>query len=300
MKKLYGIGLAAGVIAGLVFLLGCEWTTNTDSFNTSQGAGANINFSGVYYGHLGGGRAVSSTSGGSINRLVIMNSGNAIQVTDNQGSTYTGTIGSPGVIAAQSSGTYPAGALLSQAQISFSGHDNVAAKNVRFVGIIHAVSVEDIQGESEYSTNSTSISQGKSYSVTNESSVVTGGTNITTTLTIITYDDNGNETFRQVQTYTVTPSGQRINSSTSYIDSRSRNQGNQQETVTHYYLTEANVQYRLQGTWIEEGGQNANVDALSAGTAGVITTTSVTQRNDSLVNTGGGGEGGGGEAAAAP
>ena len=47
MKKIWAWSLVAGLTASLVVLLGCEWTTNADGFNTSQGAGAQINFSGV-------------------------------------------------------------------------------------------------------------------------------------------------------------------------------------------------------------------------------------------------------------
>lgn len=48
------------------------------------------------------------------------------------------------------------------------------------------------------------------------------------------------------------------------------------ETTTTYNITEANSQYRLQGTWIEDGGVSTTVDALSPGTAGVITSTATT------------------------
>jgi hypothetical protein len=40
-----------------------------------------------------------------------------------------------------------------------------------------------------------------------------------------------------------------------------------------YQLTAQNTQYRLRGNWVEAGGRTSNVDALAAGSASVITTT---------------------------
>ena len=297
MKRMWMWGSVAVLAAGLVAFLGCEWTTSTDSFNTSKGAGISINFSGVYYGNLSGGRAVAGTSGGTISRLVLQHAGNSVKVVDNNGSTYEGSIGSPGVIAPpSSSGVYPAGAQLAQAQVNFSGHDNAANRNVNFAGIIHGVAVDDVQGftetetttvtrndlQTDSQTNSVSSSESFTWS-TNQTTVTTDGTNITTKLTIIAYDENGNEVYRSEQTYTVTPSGSSNLVSQSITDNRSsartrtrdRSQDYEQkdETVetTKYYITEANTQYRMQGTWVEEAGVSSGVDALSAGTAGVIT-----------------------------
>ena len=306
MKKLYGIGLVAGVIAGLVFLLGCEWTTNTDSFNTSQGAGANINFSGVYFGKLAGGRAVSGTSGAPISRLVLQHAGSAVKVLDNNGSTYEGSIGSPGVIAPASGGVYPVGATLAQGQINFSGVDIIAGKKVNFAGVIHAVAVDDVRGESEiqittesvednqYRTDEASQSRENNYTWTSNMTFSTAGTSTVTTLHIIAYDENGNIAYESITTTTTTPNGNVLtesrvikdNRSSSTNSSRERGReysdGRQQVESTKYYITEANTQYRLQGTWIEEGGVNASVDALSPATSGLITTVSPgTPVNDS-------------------
>ena len=113
MKKWTCCVSMAALVLGLAFTVGCDWSAGgtDDGFNTSQGAGVNINFSGVYDGALGGGRAVSQTSGaGAIWRLVISQGGNRVDVTDNQGSTYSGTVGSPGAVSAGSSGVFPAGA----------------------------------------------------------------------------------------------------------------------------------------------------------------------------------------------
>ncbi|MBP7829735.1 MAG: hypothetical protein KA248_07440 [Kiritimatiellae bacterium] len=297
MKKMWIWSAVAGLAAVSAILLGCEWSTSTDSFNTSKGAGISINFSGVYYGNLSGGRAVAGTSGSTITRLVVQHAGNAVKVLDNNGSEYSGTIGSPGVIAPpSSSGVYPAGALLAQAQINFSGHDNVAARNVNFAGIIHGVAVDDVQGQTETETTTitqsdvqrdsatSSVSYTENFSwTTNSTTITTDGTNITTKLTIVAYDEFGNEVYRSEQTYTVTPSGSSNLVSQSITDNRSNgrtrsrdqvqdyNQKNETVEYTKYYITEANTQYRMQGTWVEEAGVSSGVDALSAGTAGVIT-----------------------------
>ncbi|HNR95178.1 MAG TPA: hypothetical protein PKK36_11290, partial [Kiritimatiellia bacterium] len=140
-----------------VVLAGCDWSAggSSDGFNTSKGAGVNINVSGVYSGAING-RAVERTSGaGQILSLVVSQSGNTVEVTDNQGSRYQGTIGAPGAVATATGGIYPAGAELVQYQINFSGKDNVAAQDVEFVGTIHAVSVSDIRGTSSTSGSST-------------------------------------------------------------------------------------------------------------------------------------------------
>lgn len=266
MKRML-VGVATAVLVSVLWL-GCDWTTNTESFNTSKGAGVDLNFSGVYYGKLAGGRAVANTSGAPITRLVLQQSGNAVRVLDNNGSTYEGSVGAPGLIAEPGPLGYPAGAVLAQAQINFSGVDVIAGKKVNFAGVIHAVAVEHIEGETETSTDSST--QGYIHYTTNITTSVTGGTNITTTLTIIAYDEHGNKVYESVQTYTVTPSGQTYSDFVVIMDERSRVR--KDEELRKYYITEANTQYRLEGTWIEEGGVNAAVDALSPGTAGLITT----------------------------
>lgn len=296
MKRMWMWGSVAVLAAGLVAFLGCEWTTSTDSFNTSKGAGISINFSGVYYGNLSGGRAVAGTSGSTISRLVVQHAGNSIKVVDNNGSVYEGSIGSPGVIAPpSSSGVYPAGAQLAQAQVNFSGHDNVANRNVNFAGIIHGVAVDDVQGYTETETttitqsdvqqdsSTSSVSSSANYTWSTNVTAFPSGTNVTTTLHIVGYDEFGNIVYESTKTTTVSPAGTTINDSVTITDNRSngrtrtrdRSQDYEQtdETVetTKYYITEANTQYRMQGTWVEEAGVSSGVDALSAGTAGVIT-----------------------------
>jgi hypothetical protein len=106
LAKSIPAALLALAVTGLV---GCDWSSNSTSLNTSQGAGVNINFSGVYDGNLAGGKAVDKPTKGNILRLVISQSGNRVEVVDNQGSRYEGTVGSPGVVSQpdSSSGRIP-------------------------------------------------------------------------------------------------------------------------------------------------------------------------------------------------
>lgn len=257
MKRIMLFAVATACSAGLLLFTGCEgWSSggSADSFNTSEGAGISINFSGVFNGNLAGGLAVSATSGGPITRLVVSQSGNAVEVEDNNGSKYKGSVGSPGAVADAQSGVYPAGAELAQSQIAFSGHDNVAAKNVQFVGIIHAVAVADIKG-STTSDNSTST----------QNPVTTTTTTDGTNLTVTTVDNTVPGTTVTIVKTENAQTGQVISQTTTTTHSGT--------ATTTYSLTEANTQYRLEGTWVEEGGVSANVDALSQGASGTIAST---------------------------
>ena len=84
MKKLISAAAVGAMALALISNTGCEWSGggNSNSFNTSQGAGININFSGVYDGRLSGGEAVSGTG---IKRLTISQAGNRLQVRDSRG-----------------------------------------------------------------------------------------------------------------------------------------------------------------------------------------------------------------------
>jgi len=251
MKRAVVSIMAAAAVTALL-LAGCDWTTGGDNdFNTSRGAGINVNFSGVYRGRLSGGKAVSQTSNGNITQFTITQAGNTIEVIDNQGSHYRGTVGAPGAVAEPVNGVYPAGAELVQAQVSFSGKDEVAAKHIDFVGVIHVVAVQDITGSAstqavvEATTNVyTEVDNGSTNIVTVIVTPLPGGGSQTVTIT--TDASTGEEIGRVVE---------RSDSSVDY---------------RVYEITEANSQYVLEGTWVEEGGVVAQVSAISPGTAGVI------------------------------
>ena len=272
IRNVYKLGALSSLLMAFALVVGCDWTSKSDGFNTSRGRG-NINFSGTYNGNLPGGRAVENTTGGVIVRLVLSQQADTLEVLDNNGSRYRGRIGSVAVIASPGDdivtefedtafdpGGFPEGTQLAQAQVSWQGHDNVAAKTIEFAGTIHAVAVTDIRGTADRASSS-------SVNVTTNTttSIEQDGTNITTTITIIGFDPNtGLENFREVQTFTQTPSGQIISSDRIVDDRRSTSRDNE------FILTAANTQYRLEGTWVEQGGVVAGVDALSAGAAGAI------------------------------
>jgi len=251
-----------------VVLAGCDWSAggSSDGFNTSKGAGVNINVSGVYSGAING-RAVERTSGaGQILSLVVSQSGNTVEVTDNQGSRYQGTIGAPGAVATATGGIYPAGAELVQYQINFSGKDNVAAQDVEFVGTIHAVSVSDIRGTSSTSGSSTTDQNTRTTTET-----VVDVVKDTTTDTITTTIGAPGDPFYRVTTQVIVTD----NSTADVISNTTTTTGTSSTTTTRTYsITEANTQMRLEGTWIEAGGLSARVDAISRGVGGTITETS--------------------------
>jgi len=291
----FASAMLAGSVAGLVLLTnaGCDWSSGggTNAFNTSQGAGVSLNFSGVYRGELNGGRAVEKTSGGNIQTLTISMVGNSVTVVDNQGSTYRGSVGAPGLLALPD-GTIPAGAEFVQSQISFSGKDGVSARDIEFVGILHAVSVRDIQGKTTEkiessgsgsgSTNfnnsgSSSGTQNTTTRTTNNgtttervtvTTVNEGDTVITRTETIVTDNQTGQEISRNVTTTRSQGSGSG--------SSNNRSSSSTVRTFTDFQITEANTQYRLEGTWIEQGGFTSPVKARSPGSSGTIQTSETT------------------------
>lgn len=299
MKWMLLTATLAGV--GLFLGSGCDWSSNSTSLNTSQGAGVNINFSGVYNGNING-RAVDRTSAGTIASLTIRQSGNRIEVIDSQGSRYEGSVGSPGLIANPGAdGRYPPGAELVQAQISWTGKDGVAQKDVEFVGIIHAVSVEDVKSKTETrvitdnssKTSTTTEQQGRTQTFTQNNGD-------TTTITeILTIGNPGDPFFSQTVTTTVIDNKTGLIVSrdvkTTGTTSRERTDNVTVETINTYTLTEANVQYRLEGTWIEKNSPIVSrVDALSRGTFGIITISTVGSQEGSGLGGGGAPTGGGG------
>lgn len=278
MKMKYMMLAASLLGVGLVVGTGCDWSSGGDSLNTSQGAGVNINFSGVYNGNISG-RAVDRTSAGAIASLTIRQSGNRVEVTDSQGSHYAGSVGSPGVVStAGSEGTYPSGAQLVQAQISWAGKDGVAQRDVEFVGVIHAVTVDDIKGSQQVktstATDSSSSSSGSAATSTKTETVNNGPTSTSTKTEI--FGTLGSPYYEEIITVTVSnnTTGQVISQTTTKNSDNSKAKNNEviTQTINTYVMTEANIQYRLEGTWIEKDSPIVSrVDAVSRGTYGVIT-----------------------------
>jgi len=307
----------SAVTFGLV--TGCDWSSKGTSFNTSKGAGVNINFSGLYVGQIDG-KVVARTSAGKIDRLTISQTGNRIEVIDSQGSRYEGTVGAPGVVSSASGGAFPAGAELVQSQINFAGKDEVAQRDIEFVGIIHAVAVTDINGERTVITDGETVqtvdadSSGKTnnpcanevdaadITVTIDAVppvLVIGGVQKVTKTTEIGKPGDPCYEFRKEITFYIGDSnisgdppisevvpvqsgetiievggpGSQVKTSTS-SDTRTETDTKEGATTTtdEFTLTEANVQYRLEGTWIEKDSPIVSrVDALSRGSYGVLT-----------------------------
>ena len=271
--RIVSASAASLLVLGLLLNTGCEWTGGggTDSFNTSQGAGININFTGVYDGHLGGGLAVARSSGGNITRLTILQTGNRLEVHDNHGSKYDGNVGAPGsVVDLSQATTVPAGAELVQSQITWSGHDEVADKQIEFVGVIHAVSVTDINGTTHNTTRTVTESDVKTTTTTE----IDNNNHTKTTTTTLTIGSPG-DPFYSVET-TVDVVRLDTNELISHTVTKTGSNTTTDTSTTQFTLTEANSQYRLEGTWIENGGVTADVDALSPGGSATLTTTTTT------------------------
>lgn len=265
MKKLQSLTMAFAGFAAAFALTGCDWSSGGDGgFNTSRGAGININWSGVYNG-INGREAVQ---GRGIRSITINQAGNSVQVIDSSGARYSGTIGAPGAVSEPNAttGTYPAGAELVQAQISFAGN------GVEFAGIFHAVAVNEINGDAS-SDSDASIDANQSGSsdatAANQTTTVNNGDTTTirtistsggTTVEIITVRDN--------QTQQIISQERR-----EYQSSGSASADSDGRTVSRtYVLAEQNTQHRLEGTWVVEGGGAFRVDAISRGNSGSITT----------------------------
>jgi len=160
MKKILKITFPLIGIGIISLVVSCDdkWEKGGD-FNTSQGAGINVNFSGVYRARTSGAPLVPAGDEAEITRLIITQIGNTIEVRDDYNKLYTGYIGSPGVMSPSSSGSYPAGATMLQAQINFTNN-----KNVDFVGVIRAVAVDDVT--SLTTVNSSGTTQSTNINVT--------------------------------------------------------------------------------------------------------------------------------------
>ncbi|HMP89554.1 MAG TPA: hypothetical protein PJ991_05110 [Kiritimatiellia bacterium] len=253
---------AVTVLAGVIMLANtaCDWSSSgsSGSFNTSKGAGVNINYSGVYRGEFSGGRAVEKTSRGNITTLTMVQTGNRLTVYDNQGSVYSGATGSPGLIAEPAGSVYPFGAEIVQSQISFKGKDKVSGNDIEFVGILHVVSVTDIQGNTSETETETDTQNGDT-----QTTVIRNETT-TETITVI------NEPPVQITTRVITENatGREISRTTT------TRQIQRKTSSTVFQITEANTQLRLEGTWIEKGGPVSGVKARSTGGIGLVERTS--------------------------
>jgi hypothetical protein len=279
-------------IAGVgLSLLGtaCDWSGGGDAtFNTSGGSVA-INISGNYRGILSDGRAVSQTSGGTISSLSVQQSGNVVEVLDSNGQKYRGTVGSPLSLASpDEAGFLSTGAQLANFQVSWEGTDFVAGKDVIFSGIITVASVSDIQGDSTVQTTDSTVSDGATQNsdetagTASDASTTTDSTStVDTTQTV--FDSNGNP-ITEGEVITISNTSTDATNSTTAIANTSNNttanNNNTGRTITStFQITGSNAQYRLKGSWIENGGVVATVDAISEAAGGVIQTVAAPAAN---------------------
>ena len=263
MKQICRAGGVAAVAVALAIGAGCEWNgPDSESVNTSQGAGINLNFSGTYDGLFSGGLAVQYSGLGSITRLIIAQNGNELDVTDNLGNHYRGRVGSPGTVSNPdpTTGAFPDGTTVAESQMSWEGN------GVEFVGIVHVVTVDDVRGET---TDTSQTTTDDSTSTTTDTKTVGSNTVVTTTVTIGTPADPFYQQTVTTVTYD-TQSGRELDRTVTKTGTSTHT------TSTTFTLTEANSQLRLEGTWVEQGNVSSPVDALSPGGTGYITTTTDT------------------------
>lgn len=256
--------IIASALAMGIALSGCDWSGGGgEDFNSSRG-GATFNISGYFKGLIGG-RAVSNTTGGPIGALTIQQSGNRIDITDSNGSKYSGQVGSPQSIASpDANGALAAGAQISSFQVSWSGRDGTAGKDIEFTGVISLVAVQDIKGDT--TTRTITDNNGSTSTDTRDRTITDNQTSNSGTDSTQT-GNNGTET-----SDTTNETG---DENSRVINSENANESSDNTTrviTTTYSITANNSQMRLQGSWIEAGGNVSKVDALSAGAAGGITT----------------------------
>ncbi|MGA0368360.1 MAG: hypothetical protein ACO3N7_02795 [Kiritimatiellia bacterium] len=210
----------------------CDWSSGSqESFNTSGGSN-NVNISGFYRG-INGGRLVSQTSNGNILSMTIQQSGNRVDVIDNQGSKYQGSIGAPLVSDVVNGSVLNAGATVASYQISFSGRDGVAGRDINFTGVLTILAVSDIDSSTGTSTS--------------------GVNNSTNTNTVT------------APTPPATGTGTTVNNTTTQVGTTT--------TSYTYDLTGPSSQLQLQGTWSEVGGVTSSVNGFGPPAQGNITVT---------------------------
>ena len=248
MIKRLRIAAPFSILLTILILVACDWDSGSD-FNSSGGFSTNI--SGFYRGvndngvTQAGQRAVDRTSNGNILHLTIQQSGNRVDVVDSQGSKYVGSVGSPLNFRDSITQQIPAGATISSYQVSFAGKDEVANREVEFTGTVSFTAVSSINATVEYAVR--------------EGSLVGVGPTTEDAISNPAPNDTPIQFIDPVSGELITVDEARINV-----------QGAGRIASVTYALSEQNTQFRLRGTWIEQGGVVSAVDAVSAGAAGAI------------------------------
>ncbi|MDA3872369.1 MAG: hypothetical protein PF795_00200 [Kiritimatiellae bacterium] len=232
--------LLATAVVGIstLFMVACDWSSGGDSnsYNTSNASNLS-NISGFYQGTF----ASQVVRGSGITHLTVQQSGNRIEIVDSNGAKYTGTVGSP-VLVANLNSDIGAGSQVASYQLSFSGN------NVDFTGVVNLVAVTDIQGHSRTVDQVNTDGSGSSNTTTETSEV---------------------DTPQQVGVDGVEP-GQNVVTENITTSTSNNTETDTQTTVNEFELTDSNTQLRMRGTWIQNGAPAA-LDALAAGIMGNVT-----------------------------
>ena len=164
----------------------------------------------------------------------------------------------------------PTGAQLASFQVSWSGKDGVAQRDIAFSGVISVVAIESIQGTRQTTTRvddsavaNTTTDQQNTNSTSGDSRNASTTETITTTSN--TQQTGGNNQGQAVTegsdssiVRTTTDASQFANQSLGVSD---RTQTTADTTTVNtttvtqndFVLTDANTQYRLRGSWVENG-----------------------------------------------
>ena len=252
MKRMNRAMLLALPLVALVAMIGCEFES-TDGFNTSQGGGSAVNFSGVYTGYTaqrsakavrGGGAVVGGTD---ITRLIITQTGNTIEAYDNHNRYYRGSAGSPGVVGSPlQDGSYPAGAAMMAAQVNFGNDD------VNFVGVVRAIAVTDVEGEAVTVTVTKEDTETHEDTDTEDEATVTTPTETVTEVETTVNNPPTTVVTTTTDTQTVgadTESRETETDTNTESDSRTKSDA----TTREYTVDESNTHYVLEGNWVAGG-----------------------------------------------
>jgi len=254
--------LALALVVGMT---GCEWEYAGSGFDTSSGAGINVNFTGMYRQKT----PRSVVRGLPIAHLILTQTGNVIEVLDSRNIYLKGMVGSPGVITeADAAGGFPAGADVAQASMTFSGN------GIQFVGVVRVISVVDIEGvtvtdthtETDTSTDTETETETTTDNTTSEESTEveldpnTGLPPDDTTTTTYTSTDGEDSSDENTDTDTETDTETETDTVTVT------------ETTT-YTIDESSAMYVLEGNWVE-GGNVYAVSAMARANMGSFTSTS--------------------------
>ena len=147
-----------GVVPATAFFLtllayGCE-----SSSSSSGNAEVNLSFSGSYTGRNivpNRSEPTNETTRAAITLLSIQITGTSVDIADNNGSSYDGTLGKS-VFDKAALDTITSGETIAEAPLTFSGYDANSEKLVEFSGSLTAIATTDIEGHTVNATSGAS------------------------------------------------------------------------------------------------------------------------------------------------